>query len=100
MSETFRAHGHLFEYPEVLEIVKAERDYLRGEAHALKAELEGALLRAERAEARLHEVTLAMAEIRRQAVLVPQRSMVTEVMIDGKKLLRLSNPVGFGRKRM
>ena len=100
MSETFRANGHLFEYPEVLEIVKAERDYLRGEAHALKAELEGALLRAERAEARLHELTLAIAEVSRKAVLAPQRSTVTEVMIDGKKLLRLSNPVGFGRKRM
>ena len=100
MSDTIRAHRHLFDYPEVLEIVKAERDYLRGEACTLKVELEGALLRAERAEARLHELTLAIAEVSRQAVLAPQRSTVTEVMIEGKKLLQLGNPVGFGRKRI
>ena len=98
MSEISRLHGQLFGYPELLEIVKAERDYFRGEACSLKDELEGALLRAERAEARLHEVTLAMADISRQAILTPQRSSVTEVMMDGKSLLQLGNPVGFGTK--
>ena len=57
MSDISRPHGQLFGYPELLEIVKVERDYFRGEACSLKDELEGELLRAERAEARLDEVT-------------------------------------------
>ncbi|MEN8983195.1 MAG: hypothetical protein ABF255_13610 [Planktotalea arctica] len=85
---------------ETLEIVKTERDCLRDEVNRLTDELERTSLRAERAETRLHEVTLAMVDISRQAILSPQRSTVTEVMMDGRSLLRLGNPVGFGKKSM
>ena len=89
MSETFRENGHLFGYPEALEIVKTERVCLRDEVNRLTDELGRTSLRAERAETRLHEVTLAMVDISRQAILAPQRSTVTEVMMDGRSLLRL-----------
>jgi len=97
MHATSETSDQLFGFTEVLEVVKIERDCLRGEVIRLTDELERMLLRAERAETRLHEVTLAMVDISRQAILSPQRSTVTEVIMDGRSLLRLGNPVGFGK---
>lgn len=97
MDATSETNDQLLGYTKALEIVKTERDCLRDEVNRLTDELERTSLRAERAETRLHEVTLAMVDISRQAILSPQRSTVTEVMMDGRSLLRLGNPVGFGK---
>ena len=95
MSQT---NGQLFGFDEVLEIVKAERDCLRGEVTRLKDELVRMSLRAERAEERLYEITLAMADARREAVVAPIYSNTTEVTMDDKDFLRLDNPVAFGKQ--
>jgi chromosome segregation ATPase len=87
----------LLEVSVALEIVRTERDYLRAEVTSLRDQLAEATARAERSEARLHEVTLAMAELSRQAILMPARSQATEVLMDGKSILRLNNPVAAQR---
>ena len=83
----------LLEVSVALEIVRSERDYLRAEISALRGQLAQATARAERSEARLHEVTMTMAELSREAILAPARSHATEVLMDGKSVLRLNNPV-------
>jgi chromosome segregation ATPase len=83
----------LLELSVALEIVRSERDYLRAEVSALRDQLTKADERSERAEARLHEVTMTMAELSREAILSPSRSNATEVLMDGKSILRLNNPV-------
>ena len=100
MDATSETSDQLLGVTEALEVIKTERDCLRDEVNRLTDELERTSLRAERAETRLHEVTLAMVDISRQAILSPQRSTVTEVIMDGRSLLRLGNPVGFGKKSM
>lgn len=83
----------LLELSVALEIVRNERDYLRAEVSALRDQLTKADERSERSEARLHEVTMTMAELSREAILSPSRSNATEVLMDGKSILRLNNPV-------
>lgn len=83
----------LLELSVALEIVRSERDYLRAEVSALRDQLTKADERSERSEARLHEVTMTMAELSREAILSPSRSNATEVLMDGKSILRLNNPV-------
>lgn len=83
----------LLELSVALEIAKHERDSLRAQTDMLKTQLEQATRRAEKAEDRLHETTSMLWTLSRDAISMPNRSMATEVMVDGKSVLRLSNPV-------
>ena len=85
--------GRLLEVSVALEIVRVERDHLRTEVTILRDQLAKAVERAERSELRLHEVTMTMAELSREAILMPARSHATEVLMDGRSVLRLNNPV-------
>jgi hypothetical protein len=51
--------------------------------------------RAELAEERLHGATLMLSNLAVQAVSSPSRSTATEVLVDGKSILRLNNPINF-----
>ncbi len=83
----------LLELTVALEIAKTERDGCRAQAELLKSRLEDVTRRAERAESRLHETTKMLWTLARDAVTAPARSVATEVMVDGKRVLHLSNPV-------
>jgi outer membrane murein-binding lipoprotein Lpp len=87
----------ILELSVALEIIRNERDYLHAEVQALRDQLAKANERAERSEARLHDVTMTMAELNREAILAPTRSHATEVLMDGKSILRLNNPVATQR---
>jgi hypothetical protein len=87
----------LLEVSVALEIVRGERNLLRAEVSMLREQLARETARAERSEARLHEVTMTMAELSREAILAPARSNATEVLMDGKSILRLNNPVAAQR---
>lgn len=76
-----------------LEIAKAERDAFQAQADLLRAQLERVTRRAEKAEDRLHETTVMLCTLSRDAIAASARSLATEVMVDGKSVLRLSNPV-------
>jgi chromosome segregation ATPase len=97
MSAAAARDNRLLEVSVALEIVRHERDHLRSQLDQLQKQLDQAVSRAERSEARLHEVTMTMAELSRQAILAPGRSNATEIMVDGKSVLRLSNPIPGGR---
>ena len=87
----------LLEVSVALEIVRGERNLLRAEVSMLREQLARETARAERSEARLHEVTMTMAELSREAILAPARSNATEVLMDGKSVLRLNNPIAAQR---
>ncbi|MBM3616529.1 MAG: hypothetical protein FJX28_14240 [Alphaproteobacteria bacterium] len=75
-----------------LEITKFQRDAYRAQIEKLEQRLADADRRAERAEARLHEATQMLSNLALQAVSLPTRSNATEVLVDGKSILRLNNP--------
>ncbi len=83
----------LLEISVALEIIRAERDHLRAQVDFLQEQLQKNIERAERSEARLHEVTMTMADLNRHAILAPLRSTATEILMDGKSILRLNNPI-------
>jgi chromosome segregation ATPase len=76
-----------------LEITKFQRDAYREQVAKLEQRLTAADQRAERAEERLHGATLKISNIAMQVVSAPLRSTATEVLVDGKSILRLNNPV-------
>jgi chromosome segregation ATPase len=77
-----------------LEIAKAERDALRSLLDDLRAQLVSATARAERAEDRLQDATRMLFDLGRDALSVRAQSQATEVMIEGRSVLRLSRPIG------
>jgi chromosome segregation ATPase len=83
----------LLEISVALEILRSERDSLRAQVTLLQEQLQKNTERAERAEMRLHEVTMTMADLNRHAILAPTRSTATEILMDGKSILRLNNPI-------
>ncbi|MDA0961479.1 MAG: hypothetical protein O2898_00975 [Proteobacteria bacterium] len=83
----------LLELTVALEIAKTERDACRAQAELLKSRLQDTTRRAEKAEERLHETTKMLWTLARDAVTAPTKSVATEVMVDGKRVLHLSNPV-------
>jgi len=93
MGQTGEDMQRLLEVSVALEIVKTERTHLQAKVRGLQDQLQQAQERARCAEARLHEVTLALADLSRQALAAQARSLATEVLSDGKIILRLSNPV-------
>lgn len=78
-----------------LEITKFQRDAYRDQVAKLEKRLTEADRRAECAEERLHGTTLMLSNLAMQAVSSPSRSSATEVLIDGKSILRLNNPINF-----
>jgi hypothetical protein len=60
----------------------------------MRDQLSAATRRAERAEERLAETTRMLFDLSRDAVAMRPQSTATEVMIEGRSVLRLSRPVG------
>ena len=83
----------ILELSVALEITKAERASLKDQVALLQDQLRDATQRAAKAEERLHDTTIMMAAISREAIKAPGRSVATEVTIDGRSVLRLSNPI-------
>lgn len=86
----------LLEVTVALEIAKTERDAFRDRLDALTAQLAAATARAERAEERLQETTRMLFDLGRDALSTRPHSTATEVMIEGRSVLRLSRPLGQG----
>ena len=81
-----------------LEITKFQRDAYHEQVTKLEQRLADADRRAERAEERLYEATRMLSTLAMQAVNAPARSNATEVLVDGKSILRLNNPINFEGK--
>lgn len=84
----------LLEVSVALEIAKSERDAYRARFEDLRAQLDAATARAERAEERLQETTRMLFDLGRDAAGARPHSTATEVMVEGRSVLRLSRPVG------
>ena len=89
------ADKQILELSVALEITKFQRDAYREQIAKLEQRLADADRRAERAEERLHEATLMLSSLAMQAMNSPARSNATEVLVDGKSILRLNNPINF-----
>ena len=89
------ADKHILELSVALEITKFQRDAHREQIAKLEQRLADADRRAERVEERLHEATLMLSNLAMQAVTATTRSNATEVLVDGKSILRLNNPIAF-----
>jgi hypothetical protein len=76
-----------------LEIAKSQRDFYRTQLDDLRAQLAAANARAEKAEDRLQETTRMLFDLGRDALAARPQSSATEVMIEGRSVLRLSRPV-------
>lgn len=83
----------LLEVSVALEITKSERDHLRSQITMLQEQMNKAEARAERAEERLHQTTIMMSDLSRQAIAAQSSSAFTEILMDGRSILRLNNPV-------
>lgn len=88
------AWQRLLEVTVALEIAKTERDACRGRLDEMREQLSAANTRAERAEERLAETTRMLFDLSRDAVAIRPQSTATEVMVEGRSVLRLSRPVG------
>ena len=84
---------HLLEVSVALEITKSERDHLRSQVTMLQEQLNKAEARAERAEVRLHQTTIMMSDLSKQAIAAQSSNAFTEILMDGRSILRLNNPV-------
>ena len=88
-------YKQILELSAALEIIKFQRDACHEQVTKLEQRLADADRRAERAEERLHEATRMLSSLAIQAVNAPVRSNATEVLVDGKSILRLNNPINF-----
>ena len=86
-------HEELMETAIALEITRFQRDSLKAQVEQLLVQLHSATQRAERAEERLHETTIMLSNLSMQATATVRMSSVSEVFIEGRSVLRLSNPV-------
>jgi division protein CdvB (Snf7/Vps24/ESCRT-III family) len=84
----------LLEVSVALEIAKTERDAYRDRYEDLRVQLTAATARAEKAEERLQETTRMLFDLGRDAVVARPQSSATEVMVEGRSVLRLSRPLG------
>lgn len=78
-----------------LEVAQYQRDAYRDQVVKLELRLTTADRRAERAEERLYGATRMLSNLAVRAVSAPSRSTATEVLVDGKSILRLNNPINF-----
>ena len=92
------ADKQILELSVALEITKFQRDAHREQIAKLEQRLADADRRAERAEQRLHETTLMLSNLALQSVTATTRSNATEVLVDGKSILRLNNPIAFASR--
>lgn len=88
----------ILELSVALEITKFQRDAYREQIAKLEQRLADVDRRAERAEQRLHETTLMLSNLAMQSVTATTRSNATEVLVDGKSILRLNNPIAFASR--
>jgi hypothetical protein len=96
MSKAKKAEDkQILELSVALEITKFQRDAYREQIAKLEQRLADADRRAERAEQRLHETTLMLSNLALQSVTATTRSNAAEVLVDGKSILRLNNPIAF-----
>ena len=99
MSKAKKAEDkQILELSVALEITKFQRDAYHEQVTKLEQRLADADRRAERAEERLHEATWMRSTLAMQAVNAPARSNATEVLVDGRSILRLNNPINFEGK--
>ncbi|MFZ9199764.1 MAG: hypothetical protein ACO22Z_10470 [Paracoccaceae bacterium] len=99
MSKAKKAEDtQILELSVALEITKFQRDAYREQIAKLEQRLADADRRAERVEERLHEATLMLSNLATQAVTATTQSNATEVLVDGKSILRLNNPVAIASK--
>jgi chromosome segregation ATPase len=99
MSKAKKAEDkQILELSVALEITKFQRDTFREQIAKLEQRLADADRRVERAEQRLHEATLMLSNLAMQSVTATTRSNATEVLVDGKSILRLNNPIGFASR--
>lgn len=84
----------LLELTVALEIAKAERDSYRSRFEEMRTQLAATTARAEKAEERLQETTRMLFDLGRDAATGRPQSVATEVMVEGRSVLRLSRPVG------
>ena len=89
----------LLEVSVALEIAKTERDAFRGRLEEMREQLLAVTTRAERAEQRLEETTRMLFDLSRDAVAMRPQSTATEVMVEGRSVLRLSRPIGIDEDR-
>ncbi|MBF9046492.1 hypothetical protein LSUCC0031_05110 [Rhodobacterales bacterium LSUCC0031] len=82
-----------------LEVAKTERDAYFTRLEEMRAQLAAVTARAERAEERLAETTRMLFDLGRDAVTQRPQSTATEVMVEGRSVLRLSRPVGMDTAR-
>ena len=87
------ADKQILELSVALEITKFQRDAYREQIAKLEQRLADVDRRAERAEERLHEATLMLSNLAMQAMNSAVRLNATEVLVDGKSILRLNNPI-------
>jgi hypothetical protein len=80
-----------------VEALTLERDYLARKVEFLEEQLQKAMEREERSEARLVKLLFAIGDknVQRQEALMV--SAVKEILIDGRKVLQLQNPVTPGK---
>ena len=83
----------LLEVSVALEIVKTERDECRKRTLMLEEQLAEMTQRARLAEQRLQETTEMLFHFSRDILSSRTRSTVREVVIDGRSILRLEQPV-------
>jgi hypothetical protein len=99
MSKAKKAEDkQILELSVALEITKFQRDAYREQIAKLEQRLADADRRAERAEERLHEATLMLSNLAVQSVTATTRSNATEVLVDGKSILRFNNPIAFASR--
>ena len=75
------------------EIVKNERDHLRARLGEMQYHLQQTMQRADRMEQRLHAAHASLARLSESLITPPYISSWAEVEHDGRKVLRLDNPV-------
>lgn len=83
----------LLEVSVALEIVKMERDQCREKTKSLEHQLAETTLRAKEAEERLQETTDMLFRLSKAALSARYRSTASEVIIDGRSVLRLEHPI-------
>jgi hypothetical protein len=98
--DSSRYEGRFLDASIALDIFRLQRDGYRDQIVRLEAQLAAAVSRADRAETRLHEAVMRLSRLDLQTGALPVRSTATEVLADGKRILRLDNPVFVPRKVM
>lgn len=99
MAKTKEQWRQIVEMTAALEIARAERDACRERLAEMRAQLSDANARADRAEDRLAQTTRMLFDLGRDAVATRPMSTATEVMVEGRSVLRLSRPIGIDEDR-